>query len=302
MFQLKYNILSTIRLLHPYYKDGISRDFIFQPLPETQALFRSYDMISQVQAGQFLLYRRQNEDGSNTPFQAIDEPLDLFFTIQANTDILNITSTIFDSDNKVIRNYWFTNLKADGSYKSQLTENTVLSQADKLVFDMDTIKDTRLKNRLAQLIATKKAWGILHLQLVEGNIASEYNITLPHKQNKWYYVLQEPLGKDFSGHLFDFDYVKEESTSRYPNAATFNRLNINLAANSDEFRRLQAKVRTLQNLDKVNRIYVYESQNDMGLFEEKPPKITLQHDNKVLARRLGVPARADMETIVYHIL
>jgi hypothetical protein len=124
MFRFSYIPFLSVTFLHEFYADGISHDFNFTPLPGTAQLLESYGLKLKNPDGILSLY--QQHDQNNQPFQEIDSVLDLYFAVTVRTDILNVTERFGDG------RYFFSNLKRDGSYSSELTHLGNLSSDDVL--------------------------------------------------------------------------------------------------------------------------------------------------------------------------
>lgn len=124
MFRLKYTKLFAVKILHPYYKDSISPDFSFIPLDSSRKAMESLGLRHLLQNGQLVIYQQQQEDG--TPEVELTDGVDLFFSIQVQTDILNITESLGQG------RYWFSNLREDGTLQNQLTFRAIITESDEL--------------------------------------------------------------------------------------------------------------------------------------------------------------------------
>jgi len=124
MFQFSYISFLAVSIKHDFYTDKICRDFDYVPLPGTSVLMESFGLRFKNIDGRLSIFQQQDEN--NLPFQELDAKLDLFFKVNVKTDILNITEQYGSGK------YFFSNLKTDGTYNTNLTQNATLSPADGL--------------------------------------------------------------------------------------------------------------------------------------------------------------------------
>jgi hypothetical protein len=185
MYHFKYKPISSIRIKHPFYKDGVSKDFLIEPIAETERLLKSYDLIAKSQDGQVILFQKYNSD--DTPFQEIDGAIDLFFTVKVQTNIMNITAPIKTEEGKEVKRFWLSNFKPSEedensiTYKSILTKDTHLSIEDKLPADLFRYLKGELveegpPNTLLQIEIAKNIWKQLQTKFPdEQQLKAEFN-------------------------------------------------------------------------------------------------------------------------------
>ncbi|AYB33987.1 hypothetical protein [Chryseolinea soli] len=124
MLHFKYKPFLSVTVLHNFYFDNTSHDFVFAADADTLQTLTSLGLRARNADGKLVLY--QELDANDIPFTAIDAVADLYFTVQPKTDVLNIMETPPPS------HYWFSNLREDGTYSNVLTRNATLTLADAL--------------------------------------------------------------------------------------------------------------------------------------------------------------------------
>jgi hypothetical protein len=147
MFNYIYTPFISFDVWHPYYKNMHAPDVNFTPTFSTLTTLNAWRMRFKQSDGTLLIFQQQN-------FLAIDEVLDLYFTMQVRTDLLNITD-LFGTGR-----YWFSNLKADGTYQQDLTltaDNArpdIVPQQKMLNFTPGTVNSITLKNANGAFVST----------------------------------------------------------------------------------------------------------------------------------------------------
>lgn len=306
MFHFKYKTIATVTMQHAFYRNGISPDFYFEPVLETKELLEAYHLIVRNEDGRLLFLQQLDE--ASVPFQIIDEAIDLYFMVNLKTSIDTITAAI-ELDADTSKYYFLSNLNvADESdtYKSVLTTNTRLSAADRFIIpevavandEAQHLSEPSIRKQLFQQLQTaRNAWGILHLQFLQNEIALNYTVVLPHKKSRWYYLLQEPKDSDFSTTSFHFDYSKEDNSSRYPDSLSFQTTTID-ALDEQVRASLAAKKTTLERLEHIQKVYIYQSASELFLFEDTPPSILLKANSKIVDQQMPIPLRSQTETVI----
>lgn len=125
MFQQQYALLASVQIEHPYYLDGRSPDFSFEPVGATESLLAAA-RIRAVQSEGTIQFLQQKDPASGDPFLPLEEPIDLFYRIRPTTNILSLTS-LFGNNR-----YFFSNLRQDGTLNPQLTQGAAHSALDVL--------------------------------------------------------------------------------------------------------------------------------------------------------------------------
>jgi hypothetical protein len=347
MFHYKYIQLVLVRILHPFYRDSISRDFSFSALPGTDSLLKAYGLKPRFDNGELRIYQQQEGDG--TASQPIDSVLDLYFTIDVKTDILNITAAPTPA------NYWFSNLKKNGSYNDTLTAAATLTTEDKIdgfggqtfntYFEKGTLSKIDVMKIVPQtglqvdktyaidvesseqkIVLSKSGyytiekfplvagavvqksklflcdepinknnlWAFLHLQIVPGIGQKSYQIVLPQLKTFWQYLVMIPRSRTSDGVITEFLYSKTDP--RYPDA-TF--AEINPPVNSPL--KIYIDETIADTGTGIKKIYVYQSNLKIGLFDGEPPDVSVTIDAKK-SEKIATPNRTMAETkILYKI-
>jgi hypothetical protein len=186
MLYFKYAPLLSVTVKHSFYLDMVSADFSFDSLPGTAALLEGYGLVPRFGKGGLTLY--QQRDQQNIPVQDIDEVIDLFFTMEARTDILNIT------DRFGAGKYWFSNLKSDGSYKNMLTHDALLGPEDVVdIFSGQTIQLNFAAGTLNQ-IDLKRILPVSGLQIVHSYAIDALQTELEVQVNQpGWYIMEKQL-------------------------------------------------------------------------------------------------------------
>jgi hypothetical protein len=147
MLHFKYTPLVSLELRHSYYRNAHAADAVFTPVPAALSVMESYGMKFRQSDGNLRIYLKRDEAGD--PFVKLDTVIDLYFGVQIKTDLLNITSSFGKG------RYYFSNLKADGTYQQQLTLSAanelpdIAAQQTMLNFPAGTVDTVTLKRPAA---------------------------------------------------------------------------------------------------------------------------------------------------------
>ncbi len=133
MFQYRYEPLLSVQFKHPYYLNGVSKDFDCLPTAATVDLLQEYSLkLAQTKGGLKILCQKEYTDAVTTiPLIPIDQPLDLFFVVQVNSDILNLSDLA-----GLPKRYWLSNQNADGTFKENLALGATLGSVDELALSI----------------------------------------------------------------------------------------------------------------------------------------------------------------------
>lgn len=133
MFQYRYEPLLSVQFKHPYYLNGVSKDFDCLPTAATVDLLQQYSLkLAQTKGGLKILCQKEyTAPGITIPLIPIDQPLDLFFVVQVNSDILNLSDLV-----GLPKRYWLSNQNTDGTFKENLALGATLGSADELALSI----------------------------------------------------------------------------------------------------------------------------------------------------------------------
>lgn len=133
MLRLRYAPLVSVQVMHSFYADGRSPDFVLTPTLATRALLDTYNWVARQDNRQFTLMGREDEPA--LPTIPLDEPVVLTFWVRLTNPLLpNV------SDWGTTGPFYFTNLNpangqpkpADATGNVPLTATALVTAADQL--------------------------------------------------------------------------------------------------------------------------------------------------------------------------
>ena len=151
MLNIKYQNLCSIAFRHEYYRDGVSRDFTLIPTETTQNLMQTYGLYAKNTGGKTIILQKMDKNVVDTPFT---QPICLTFAVQLNNPALLSVSRLSDK-----RQFYLSNIQADGTYRALLTEQAVLSDKDALPpmrpqqYSLNIPKDKFKKIEISRVLA-----------------------------------------------------------------------------------------------------------------------------------------------------
>lgn len=307
-------------------------DISFTPTPSTVAIFNAYRMRCKQSDGSLLIYKQQY-------FQDVDTILNLYFTLQVKTNLLNITESFGKG------RYYFSNLKADGTYQNDLTftadnvQPDIVPQQKTFSYPTGTVTSVTLKtitgatlsttvvnNDTVQLNVPQPGLYTV-VQNLSGGGTTATNIIFSdelYKQSGWAILHLQikpgdtnlPFTLTLGARKSKWQYYLIEPLDRGGSIIDPTRLSIAYSAAStsrypatmdipkkqpaDYTPAEVSYVNGLKTSGGIKEVYLFESQSDMEIFDGEPPVVKLEKDGGAIVGIIAIPNRNMKNTIIIY--